>query len=163
MVLLQYSWASRVAQLVKNPLATQETWVGKIPWRRERLPTPVFCPGEFHGLYSPWGRKQTPLSDFHFQSVVPFHHNLRVLLLVMIGLSPVRRILKNAGVNILWIWICVLVHMCKMTLMQGFSKWGLFISNIIIWEFIRNAIFLVTSQTLLRWKLWKRGLAMGCN
>ena len=23
---------------------------GKIPWRRERLPTPVFWPGEFHGL-----------------------------------------------------------------------------------------------------------------
>ena len=30
----------------------------KIPWRRERLPTPVFWPGEFHGLYSPWGRKE---------------------------------------------------------------------------------------------------------
>ena len=27
--------------------------LGKIPWRRERLPTPVFWPGEFHGLYSP--------------------------------------------------------------------------------------------------------------
>ena len=27
-------------------------WVGKIPWRRERLPIPVFWPGEFHGLYS---------------------------------------------------------------------------------------------------------------
>ena len=24
-------------------------WVGKIPWRREWLPTPVFLPGEFHG------------------------------------------------------------------------------------------------------------------
>ena len=41
---------------------------GKIPWRRERLPTPVFWPGEFQGLYmySPWS--QTQLSDFHFQS-----------------------------------------------------------------------------------------------
>ena len=29
-----------------------DPWVGKIPWRRERLPTPVFWPGEFHGLYS---------------------------------------------------------------------------------------------------------------
>ena len=28
-------------------------WVGKIPWRRERLPTPVFWPREFHRLYSP--------------------------------------------------------------------------------------------------------------
>ena len=38
--------ASLIAQLVKNPLAMQETqfnfWVGKTPWRRDRLPTPVF-------------------------------------------------------------------------------------------------------------------------
>ena len=26
-----------------------DPWVGKIPWRRERLPTPVFWPEEFHG------------------------------------------------------------------------------------------------------------------
>ena len=36
---------------------------GKIPWRREWLPTPVFLPGEFHGQrslvgYSPLGRKE---------------------------------------------------------------------------------------------------------
>ena len=35
-----------VAQLVKNPPAMQETWfdswVRKIHWRRDRLPTPVF-------------------------------------------------------------------------------------------------------------------------
>ena len=31
--------------------------VGKIPWRRVRLPTPVFWPGEFHVLYSLWGCK----------------------------------------------------------------------------------------------------------
>ena len=55
---LQYSWASLLAQLVKNPPAMRETWVEKIPWRRERLPTPVFWPGEFRGLYSPWGRKE---------------------------------------------------------------------------------------------------------
>ena len=24
-------------------------WIGKIPWRREWQPTPVFLPGEFHG------------------------------------------------------------------------------------------------------------------
>ena len=32
-------------------------WIGMTPWRRESLPTPVFWPGEFHGLYSPWGHK----------------------------------------------------------------------------------------------------------
>ena len=37
----------------------QETWVGKIPWRRERLPTPLFWPREFHGLYGPWGHKES--------------------------------------------------------------------------------------------------------
>ena len=36
--------------------------LGKIPWRRERLPTPVLWPGEFHGLYSPWGRKESDMT-----------------------------------------------------------------------------------------------------
>ena len=45
---LQYFWASLVAQLVKNLPAMWETWVwiGRIPWRREWLPTPVLFPGE---------------------------------------------------------------------------------------------------------------------
>ena len=42
-------------------------WVEKIPWRKERLPTPVFWPGDIHGLYSPWGHKESDrLSDFNF-------------------------------------------------------------------------------------------------
>ena len=64
----QYSWASLVAQLVKNLPAMWDPSVGKIPWKRERLPTPVFWPEEFHGLYSHGVTKsQTRLSDFHFQ------------------------------------------------------------------------------------------------
>ena len=43
---LQYSWAFLVAQLAKNPPAMQETLVQFLgqedPWRRDRLPTPVF-------------------------------------------------------------------------------------------------------------------------
>ena len=62
----QYSWASLVAQLVKNPPAMWRPgfypWVGKIPWGRERLHTPVFWPGEFHGLYSSWGRKELDMT-----------------------------------------------------------------------------------------------------
>jgi len=42
---------SLVSQLVKNLPVIQKPgfnlWVGKIPWRRERPPTPVFWPGEF--------------------------------------------------------------------------------------------------------------------
>ena len=56
-----------MAQMVKNPPAMWETgfdaWVGKIPWRRERLPTPVFWPGEFHELYSPWGHKESDTTE----------------------------------------------------------------------------------------------------
>ena len=37
--------------------------VGKISWRRERLPTSVFWPGEFHGLYSPWGLKESDTTE----------------------------------------------------------------------------------------------------
>ena len=55
--------ASLIAQLVKNLPAMLrpwfDSWVGKICWRRERLPTPVFLPGECHGQRSlagcsPW-------------------------------------------------------------------------------------------------------------
>ena len=50
-----------------------DPWVGKIPWRRERLPTPVFWPREFHGLYSPWGRKELDMTEqllLHFSILV---------------------------------------------------------------------------------------------
>ena len=47
--------------------------LGRFPWRRERLLTPVFWPGEFHGLYSPWGHKEsdtTELLSFHFRNTI---------------------------------------------------------------------------------------------
>ena len=37
--------------------------VGKIPWKRERPRTPVFWPGEFHGLYSPWGCEELDTTE----------------------------------------------------------------------------------------------------
>ena len=33
-------------------------------WRREWLPTPVFWPGEFPGLYSPWGCKELDMTEW---------------------------------------------------------------------------------------------------
>ena len=43
-------------------------WVGKIPWRSERQPTPVSLPGESHGQsrlvgYSPWGHKESGTTE----------------------------------------------------------------------------------------------------
>ena len=45
-------WASLIAQLVKNPWFN--CWVRKIPWRKDRLPTPVFLgfPGGSEGKES---------------------------------------------------------------------------------------------------------------
>ena len=42
--------------------------VGKIPWRMEWLPTPVYLPGEFHGQmslvgYSPWAHKESGTTE----------------------------------------------------------------------------------------------------
>ena len=75
--------ASLIAQLVKNPPAIQETWfnpwVGKIPWRRERLPTPVFWPGEFHGLHGV-AKSWTRLSDFHSLLAILVHVQFRIIL-----------------------------------------------------------------------------------
>ena len=54
-----------------------DPWVGKIPWRREWQPTPVFLPGEFRGQEGPnkqcssWGCRELNTTEsyqpFHFQ------------------------------------------------------------------------------------------------
>ena len=42
--------------------------MGKIPWRREWLPSPAFLPGEFHGRrslagYSPWCHEESDMTE----------------------------------------------------------------------------------------------------
>ena len=75
---LQYSWASLVAQRVKNPPAVWETWVPSLgledPLGRERLFTPVFWLGEFHGVYSPWACKEL---DTERLSLSALHYSMR--------------------------------------------------------------------------------------
>ena len=67
---LQYSWAFLVAHMVKIHLQCGSpgfnSWVKKILYRREQLPAPVFCPGEFHGLVHEVAKIWTRLSNFHF-------------------------------------------------------------------------------------------------
>ena len=60
--------ASLVAQLVKKirPQCGRpgfDPWVGKIPWRRERLLSPVLWPREIQELYSPWGCKESDTTE----------------------------------------------------------------------------------------------------
>ena len=84
----QFSWASLVAQTVKNSPAMWKTWVRKIPWRRDQLPTPVFLPGEFHGQrslagYSPWGHKESDTTEqLSLDFLGPIHSLTRLLLLL---------------------------------------------------------------------------------
>ena len=64
----QYSWASLVAQMVKNPPAMQETWVPSLsledPWRKAWQPTVLFLPGE-----SPWTEEPGRLQSMESQRV----------------------------------------------------------------------------------------------
>ena len=65
--------------MVKNPPANAgdagrrhgfDPWVGKVPWRREWQPTPLFLPGESHrqrslASYNPWGSKESDTARTH--------------------------------------------------------------------------------------------------
>ena len=65
---LQHSWASLVAQLVKNPSAMWETWVRSLDWE-----DPLEKRKATHFSFLAWkipvhgvAKSQTQLSDFHF-------------------------------------------------------------------------------------------------
>ena len=56
-----------MAQLVKNPPEMQETWVQSLGWEdhleKGKAKHSSILPGEFHGLYSPWGRKKPDTAE----------------------------------------------------------------------------------------------------
>ena len=56
-------WLSWYRTCLQSRRPGFDPWVGMIPWRRERLPTPVLWPGEFHGLV----KSRTQVNNFHFQ------------------------------------------------------------------------------------------------
>ena len=54
-----------------------DPWVGKIPWRREWLPSPIFLPGEFYGQRSlagcsPRGGKELDTTEPSWLTFFPF-------------------------------------------------------------------------------------------
>ena len=83
---LQYSWASPVAQLVKNPPAMWETWVPSLGWEdpleKGKATHSVFWPGEFHGL----AKSQVGLNSFHF-SQTSLRDPSSLILVVVVGCS----------------------------------------------------------------------------
>ena len=64
---LQHFWASFVTQLVKNPPAMRETWVRSLGWEdpqgNGKAPHSTLWPGEFDGLYSTWGPKESDTTE----------------------------------------------------------------------------------------------------
>ena len=66
------SWVSCIGRKILYHWAEFNPWVGKIPWRRKREPTPVLLPGKSNGQrslvgYSPWGHKESDTTEWlHF-------------------------------------------------------------------------------------------------
>ena len=65
---LQYSWASLVAQLVKNPPAKQETWVRSLGWEDplEKGKTTHYSILAWRipwTVYSPWSCKESDTTE----------------------------------------------------------------------------------------------------
>ena len=62
-----YSLASLVAQLVKNLPAMWKTCIRSLGWEdileKGKAPTPAFWPGELHVLYSPFGHKESDMTQ----------------------------------------------------------------------------------------------------
>ena len=72
--LLQYSWASLVAQLLKNPPTMRETWVRSLDWE-----DPLEKGKAIHSSILAWRipgvtKSQTHLSNFHFMNLVTLLH-----------------------------------------------------------------------------------------
>ena len=64
--LLSYR-VSLMAQLVKNLPAVRETWIRSLSWEgpleKGTATHSSIWPGKFHGLDSPWGRKESDTTE----------------------------------------------------------------------------------------------------
>ena len=112
---LQYSWASLVAQLIK-----------KLP-ARERLPTPVFWSREFHGLYSPWGHKESDTTER--LSV----YNYYVIIIIIIILVHYYHVLTPI---LLWNYLLISGNICctKSTLSENSIAIAAFFWLVLTWH-----------------------------
>ena len=64
----QYNFIAQIKKMRKKQFNIFNPWVGKIPWRRNWLPTPVFLPGKSHGQgsladYSLWSPKESATTE----------------------------------------------------------------------------------------------------
>ena len=93
---LSLSRTSLVVLVVKNPPPGDlrgefDPWVGKIPRRRARQPTPAFLPGESHGQrsllgYSPRGCKELHMTEVtqHAHDICSYAFNVKLMFILYI-------------------------------------------------------------------------------
>ena len=100
----QHSWASLVAQMVKNPPAMWETWVWLLgsedPLEKGTIThsRPLSWPGAFHGLgnlggYSPWDCKESGTTEWLKLFFFPFNYTLNSWL--FIDPESIKHLLKH--------------------------------------------------------------------
>ena len=124
--------------MVKNQF---DPWFGKIPWRREWQPTPVFLPGEFHGQrslagYIQWGPKELDTTEQLTLSLF-FHFHPRQSTVVPwcpwsgIDSRTQQLMPKSEGAQVSW-WA---LHMSSCTLMYStnFSSMAVH-SSVLAWR-----------------------------
>ena len=94
-----------------------ETWVRSLGWEdaleKEWLPTPVFWPGDFLGLYSPWGHKESDttqwlsLSLFKLKLIMKMKTRMAERRTVHFKKLPVARLAKFAKTIPVWRRKCI--------------------------------------------------------
>ena len=76
-VMISFPWWLRQSRIcLQCRIPRFNPWVGKIPWRRDWVPTVVFLHEKFHGQrrlvgYRPWGHKELDMTEL--LSLSPFH------------------------------------------------------------------------------------------
>jgi len=105
----------------------------KIHWRRDRLPTPVFWPGEFHGLYSSRGHKESDMTEHQFSYRYCYYYYQ-----YLFKQSKKPRFNPFDLAN--HVWKCIIIHCkdncttCNSSLIVKAYIWSFFIPSLLQWS-----------------------------
>ena len=103
--------------------------LGRPPWTRERLLTPVFWPGEFYRLYSSWGHKELDTTEQTFTFIhIPWASQV-----ALVAKSPPINPGEEADVGLVlgkipwrraWQPTAVFLPVGSQRSLVGYSPWG---------------------------------------
>ena len=117
---LQFSWASVAAQMVRIHLQCGrpgfDPWAGRIPWRKEQLPTPLFLPGEFCGQRSLAGYRRRGRKELHTTEGLTHTTEMLVICCLMIHAATPQKSFPSSSP------ICQMGRLVHN--IQGLSKHG---------------------------------------